>query len=80
MPIGSGAVYVPANLSANFGNGAGMPQIDDERIVLKPTAPLTTINYSSVGWDGGNRCNATGGCAGQCPDAEQLCGSKRDRQ
>lgn len=38
-----------------------MPQIDDERIVLKPNAPLTAINYSSVGWSGGNRCSATGG-------------------
>jgi len=61
MPIGSGAIYVPANLSANFGNGAGMPQVDDERIVLKPTAPLTAINYSSAGWSGADRCPATGG-------------------
>jgi hypothetical protein len=59
MPIGSGAVYVPANLSAAL--GAGMPQIDDERIIFKPTAPLTAVNYSSAGWSGSNRCTATGG-------------------
>ena len=59
MPIGSGAVYVPANLSAAL--GSGMPQIDDERIIFKPTAPLTAVNYSSAGWSGANRCNATGG-------------------
>jgi len=59
MPIGSGAVYVPANLSS--AQSGGMPQIDDERIVFKPTAPLTAVNYSSVGWSGGNRCSATGG-------------------
>ena len=59
MPIGSGAVYVPANLSAAL--GSGMPQIDDERIIFKPTAPLTAVNYSSAGWSGSNRCTATGG-------------------
>jgi hypothetical protein len=63
MPIGSGAIYVPANLSGNPGGDvwAPMPQIDDEHIVLKPTAPLTNINYSSAGWSGANRCGATGG-------------------
>lgn len=59
MPIGSGAVYVPANLSSAL--GSGMPQIDDERIIFKPTAPLTAVNYSSAGWSGANRCTATGG-------------------
>ena len=61
MPIGSGAVYAPANLSASFGSGGGLPQIDDEQIILKPTSPLTAINYSSAGWTGANRCAATGG-------------------
>jgi hypothetical protein len=73
-PIGSGAVYVPANLVAalddptdHFANGdpidvgwTPMPHIDEERIVLVPTAPLTTINYSSAGWQqGADRCIAT---------------------
>lgn len=63
MPIGSGAQYVPARLSGNPGNNiwAGMPTVDLEHIVLTPTAPQTNINTSSVGWSGGNRCNATGG-------------------
>jgi hypothetical protein len=60
MPIGSGAQYVPANLNTNFSSGAGMPQIDDEYIIMKPNAPMTTINYSSAEWSGANRCNATG--------------------
>jgi hypothetical protein len=66
MPIGTGAVYVAANLPANPGsdNWTPMPQIDDEHIVLKPTAPLTTINYSSAGWSGTSRCNATGNGSG----------------
>jgi hypothetical protein len=57
MPIGSGAVYVPANLPALPGGstGARVPQIDDEPIVLTPTAPLTPILASSGGW-GGDRC------------------------
>jgi hypothetical protein len=57
MPIGSGAAYVPANLPAIPGNDttARVPQIDDEPIVLTPTAPLTQLLASSGGW-GGNRC------------------------
>jgi hypothetical protein len=57
MPLGSAAVYVPANLPAIPGNDstARVPQIDDEPIVLNPTAPLTQILASSGGW-GGNRC------------------------
>jgi hypothetical protein len=57
MPIGSGAQYVPANLPAVPGNdtGARVPQVDDEPVVMTPTAPLTPILASSGGW-GGNRC------------------------
>ena len=63
MPIGSNAQYAAANLSGTPGNNiwAGMPGADQEQIVLTPTAPLVNINYSSVGWSGGNRCVATGG-------------------
>lgn len=72
MPIGSGAVYVPANLPAREDDPndnktpaqAGAPGIDWERIVLKPTAPMTDIAYSNAGWRKVNgvqvdRCNAT---------------------
>jgi hypothetical protein len=58
MPIGSGAQFVPANLGTT---SHGAPGIDDERIILKPTAPMTTVNYSSAAWSGANRCSATGG-------------------
>jgi hypothetical protein len=69
MPIGSGAVFKPANLPATPGGDvwAGMPQIDDELIVLRPSAPNTAINYSSAGWTGASRCSATGGSAGGLP-------------
>ncbi|MDD7968798.1 RICIN domain-containing protein [Actinomycetospora lemnae] len=57
MPIGSGAVYVPADLPALPGGstGARVPQVDDEPLILTPTAPLTDILFSSGGW-GGDRC------------------------
>ncbi len=67
MPIGSGAQFVPANLSAHPGaaedppltnptpDWATMPQIDPERIVLAPTAPLVTIKN---GAPGGDRCDS----------------------
>jgi hypothetical protein len=63
MPIGSGAVYVAANLPAvpEGDVWAPMPQIDDERIVLTPNAPLTVINFSDAAWSGKNRCTATSG-------------------
>lgn len=63
MPIGSGAIFRPAYIRGDPGNNiwAKMPGVDDEHIVLKPTAPLTTINYSNAAWTGRNRCAATGG-------------------
>ncbi|MFC6518694.1 hypothetical protein ACFQAT_01905 [Undibacterium arcticum] len=69
MPIGSGAVYVAANFPAVPSNfiWAPMPQIDDEHIVLRPTAPLTNVNYSSAAWTGADRCSATGGLLMQVP-------------
>ncbi len=63
MPIGSGANYVAANMPAVPGGDvwSPMPMIDDERIVLRPQATMTPINYSDAGWTGKNRCGATGG-------------------
>lgn len=64
MPIGSNAIFVPANLSPTPGDTniwATMPSVDKERIVLTPTAPLVDIFHSSVGWSGGDRCKPTGG-------------------
>jgi hypothetical protein len=44
-----------------------MPGIDPERIVLTPTAPLTSLNFSNAGWSGRNRCSATGGLLKRVP-------------
>jgi hypothetical protein len=69
MPIGSKAVYVPAKLPAVPAGDvwAPMPQIDDERIVLRPKGTLTPVNYSDAGWSGKNRCGATGGLLVKVP-------------
>ena len=66
MPIGSGATYVASGLHFTTTPNSteywyDMPQSDHERIVLTPTAPLTNVYISNVGWSGGDRCTATGG-------------------
>lgn len=54
MPIGSGAQYVPANMSASWSDPyASMPFPDEDVIVLKPTAPMVDVREST--WDG-DRC------------------------
>ena len=62
MPLGSGAVYVAAKLRA-VPDGSGFawsePFAEAEQIILEPTAPLTDIRYSDVGWGGGDRCPPT---------------------
>lgn len=69
MPIGSNAQYVPANLQADPDNSiwATLFNPDPEHIVLTPTEPLTTFNYSSAAWSGANRCAATGGSGNGVP-------------
>jgi hypothetical protein len=71
-PIGSGASYVASGLHFTTTPNSteywyDMPQSDHERIVLTPTAPLTDVYISSVGWSGGNRCAASGGVFFQAP-------------
>jgi hypothetical protein len=62
MPIGSGAVYVPAGLNNTNSNiWTPMPGADQERIFMTPTESLTPIYYNGVAWSGGNRCAPTGG-------------------
>ncbi len=66
MPIGSGAIYVASGLHYTSTPNSteywyDMPLSDHERIVLTPTAPLTNVYISTVGWSGGNRCAATAG-------------------
>jgi hypothetical protein len=62
MPIGSGAVYVPANLPIVPGANtwAPLPEIEEEKIVMRPMAPSTPVYYSSAGWSGASRCSGTG--------------------
>lgn len=59
MPIGKGAVYVAAKLPAVPSNNiwAPMPQLDLERIILRPEALKTKVAYNGTGWTpNGNRC------------------------
>src|SRR5882762_9480320 len=74
MPIGTGAQYVPINMPANPSCDVWtpMPQVDPDIIVLKPTAPLTAINYSDAAWTGRDRCAATGGLLVQVPMPSNL--------
>jgi hypothetical protein len=69
MPIGTGAQYAPANLAADPAGyvWASLFNPDPEHIVLTPTAPLTTFNFSSAGWTGASRCTATGGSYNSLP-------------
>lgn len=64
MPIGSGAVYVAAGLTATPYGGdqwSPMPQIDNDIIILTPASPATAIKYNAVGWNGGDRCSTASG-------------------
>jgi hypothetical protein len=61
MPIGSGATYQPAGITANM--GAGYPTFfyeDEDVLIMTPNAPATQLYYNDVGWNGGDRCTATG--------------------
>lgn len=53
MPIGSNAVYVPANLEMPT---SGMLTLDEDYIVLTPDVPNMNIYWSSVRWGTGDRC------------------------
>ncbi|SEN34539.1 hypothetical protein SAMN05444354_1392 [Stigmatella aurantiaca] len=58
-PIGNGATYSPAGLPQVPSGDvwAMMPQIDDDRIVLRPNAPVTPVSYNGAAWSGANRCD-----------------------
>ncbi|KAA0021928.1 hypothetical protein [Antrihabitans cavernicola] len=62
MPIGTGAQYTPANLPADPEGDpwAPTPNNDFSNIIFTPTAPATSVYYSSAGWDGPSRCAKTG--------------------
>ena len=59
MPIGTGAAYVHARLSTRPRNDewAPMPAAERDHIVLRPTAPVTSIYRSNAGWSGSSRCS-----------------------
>jgi len=57
LPIGKGAVYVPATLEAP---NQYIYEADPDVLILKPLAPNTTFYYNSAGWSGQNRCLAEG--------------------
>lgn len=61
MPIGSSATYVNSgftDLATTYSSTQFFqaPQIDENIIVLEPTAPLTNIETNNVGWGAGDRC------------------------
>ena len=56
MPVGSGAVYVPAHIAPPT---AKTLISDQDIIIMDPSAPLTLLVHSGGGW-GGNRCTASG--------------------
>jgi len=81
MPIGRGAVYVPANLPGVPGGDvwSPMPQVDNDIIILNPTAPLTSVQHSSAGWSGSNRCTGDSQTLAQVPiPSGFLVGNSRD--
>lgn len=60
-PIGSGAAYQPAGITANKGRGYPTFFYEDEDIVIMtPNAPATNVNYNDAGWSKRNRCPPTG--------------------
>lgn len=65
MPIGSGAIYVPANIPVM--SGYKVSKLDLERIILRPSAPLVDVYYNGVGWNGGDRCSIQGAKLTQVP-------------
>jgi hypothetical protein len=73
MPIGSGAVFAAANLSADPPGGSeSYVQSDNERICLTPTSPLTDVYFSSAGWSSESRCSPSGGSGTGLPATHPL--------
>jgi len=58
MPIGSGAVYVPANIQKATDWGM---TVDEDLIVMTPDSSMTEIYHNGAGWDRNkNRCPKEG--------------------
>ena len=57
LPIGSSAVYVPANILQATQRGM---TTDPDVIILTPNATVTAVYYNADGWSGGSRCTPQG--------------------
>lgn len=65
MPIGSEAVYVPAQIQKATGHGM---TVDEDIIVLTPQAPLLDIYRNDAGWNRQrSRCTIDGGLLFKAP-------------
>ncbi len=63
--IGSGASYQDANIVRGAGT---LFAIDEDIVVMKPTAPMIDVKYNGSGWtEGGDRCPAQGGTVQSVP-------------
>lgn len=59
--IGSGAQFTSVKVSSSWPDTswAKIPGTDQNLLFFTPTAPLTSIYYSSAGWSGADRCAPT---------------------
>jgi len=64
MPIGRGAVYVPAQIAPPTLRSLTS---DQDIIVMDPGAPLVSLLLSGAGWSGGSRCTGTGPALASVP-------------
>jgi len=64
MPIGRGAVYVPAHIAPPTLRSLTS---DADIIVMDPSAPLVSLLHSGAGWSGGSRCTGTGPALASVP-------------
>lgn len=65
LPIGTTASYVPARIQPSTAWG-GM-QVDNDILILTPTAPVSPVSLNTDGWGPGNRCTAQGGVLFSAP-------------
>ena len=64
LPIGSSAVYVPANILQATQRGM---TTDPDVIILTPNATVTAVYYNADGWSGGSRCTPQGNALFDAP-------------
>jgi hypothetical protein len=64
MPIGRGAVYVPAHIAPPSSQTLSS---DEDIIIMDPSAPMVTLMHNGAGWGGGNRCSGNGPALASVP-------------